>query len=306
MNLLTRAARRLGLISTLAAAALGIGPAVGSAVAKGLLPTMTVVTSSGITASGATLTATVGTGLLLTPTGTVTFTDESNGVKLGTVPLTGPCLLSLGSCTATVNIPSSSLAGGVNTIWASYNGDLVSKPSSGIGYQTLCGQYSYCEAYGSSADGTAALDVQSQGSDNPDGESIAIGFTTTPLSCSTPNTGDVAVWAISDPTAPDYVVMDTYGTSGQNAQNAHPINSDGEGGHVCYDSPTPFITASGAPATKQPDGTYEGVLAACVDGDGGVENPPCYDGGSFNSDGDGAYETDVVVVPGFSEPREGP
>jgi hypothetical protein len=298
MHTLGRATRRLGLTSIFAAAALCLGPAVGSAAASGLIPTKTVVTSSAVTGSGATLSATVGTGLLLTPTGTVSFTDQSNNTPLGTARLSGPCLFSIGSCEATVHISAASLSSGVNTIQASYSGDLLSKPSVGIGYLTLCGQGSYCEAYGTSADGTAALDVRAGPSQNPDGESVAIGFTTTPLSCSTPNTGDIGVWTVSDPTVPELVVMDTFGTAGQNAQNANPITESSDG-HFCLAQPTPFTTASGAPAIEV-DGMFEGALPVCNDGE---TNLPCIDGASFTSgEGGPDYEIDVALVaPNQSE-----
>jgi len=324
MHTLTQAARRLGLISTFVAAAVCLGPAIGSAAASGLIPTTTTVAASTdiIDWSGsATLTATVKFGLLITPTGRVTFTDESNGnAVLGTARLSSPCFLSLKQCTAQLVVSGSQLGAGENVIQASYSGDLLSKPSSGIGYlftpensgdDVQCSQYQFCDASDTSPDGTAALDVQAGGSSNPGGETVMLAFGTEELSCSTPSTGDIGVFDVSDPTVSDFVVMDTFGTAGANAQAAHPIQEDGSGGHVCFASPTTFITASGAPAIQQPDGSFQGVLAACVSSDSGVTNPPCYDGGSFtpNEGGGGTYETDVVVVPGpigESDPREGP
>jgi hypothetical protein len=333
MHTLTRAVLRLGVISTLAAAALCVGPVVDSAAAS-IIPTYTTVVGSTYLVSSsetATLTATVKFGLLVTPTGTVKFTDTSNGnAVLGTARLQSPCLLWLKQCTAQLVLSGSKLIAGENVIKASYGGDLVSKPSSGSTYldtpddagdDVTCSQYQPCDASGTSPDGTAALNVQAGGSGNPGGESVLISFETDELSCSTPDTGDIGVFDVTDPTVSDFVIMDTFGTDGGNAQAAHPIGPDGRGGHVCFDSPTPFTTASGAPATQQPDGSYQGVLPACVSGEEGITNAPCYDGGSFTpedsdslardaSEVPGTYEVDVVVVPGEvsegTDPKLGP
>lgn len=319
MHILSRAGR-LGLISTFAAAAvLYAGPAVGSAAAAGLVPTSTSVTAStdiiGATDT-ATLTATVEFGLLITPVGTVTFTDPSNGnAVLGKAKLSSPCLLSLKQCKAHLVVTGSQLASGDNLIKASYTGDGLSKPSSGTthlytpqnaGDDVTCSQFQFCSASDTSPDGTAGLTVQAGPSNNPNGESVMIAFGTEHLTCSTPNTGDIGVFNVSDPSVGDFVIFDSFGAAGAAAQAAHPIHQDGTGGYVCFDSPASFTTASGAPAAKQADGSFEGVLPPCIATDGGIANPPCYDGGSFtpNEGGGGTYETDVVVVPGPTFPSD--
>ena len=317
MHTLTRVARRLGFLSTFAVAALCVGPAVGSAMA-GLVPTSTTVLASPdlISSSGsATLTATVQYGLLITPTGTVTFTDTTNNAVLGKAKLSGPCLLSLKLCTAQLNVSASQLSAGQNQIQASYGGDLLSAPSSGSTYlytpensgdDFTCTVNEPCTDSDTSPDGSAALSVRAGASSGPD--TLLLSFSTIPLSCSTPNTGDIGVFDVTDPTVSDDVIMHTYGVFGFNAQTAHPI-VDGLGGHVCFDSPTEFTTASGAPATQQPDGSFEGVLAPCVGGLN-ASNAPCIEGGSFSSTGDGTgtYEINVVVVPSpyETDPKMGP
>ncbi|HWF73637.1 MAG TPA: Ig-like domain-containing protein [Solirubrobacteraceae bacterium] len=314
MHILSRAGR-LGLISTLAVAALCAGPAVGSALASGLVPTSTTVVAStdiiGPTDS-ATLTATVQLGLLITPTGSVTFTDVTNNTVLGSARLSSPCLLSLKQCKAHLTVIGAQLTGGENLIKATYAGDGLSKPSSGTthlyapenaGDDVTCGPDQFCQASDTSPDGTAALDVQAGPSST--GESVLIAFGTTPLTCSTPDTGDIGVFDVSDPTSADFVIFDSLGAAGAAAQAAHPIAADGSGGYVCFDAPTSFTTASGAPAAQQPDGSFQGVLAPCVPTAGAVANPPCYDGGSYTpNERGGTYETDVIVVPGPTQPSD--
>jgi hypothetical protein len=325
---LARAGRRLALISTLAAAVVCVGPAVGSAAASGLIPTATSVVAStdiiGPTSlDTAKLTATVRFGLLITPTGTVTFKTTSLGgatTVLGTATLDSPCLILLKSCTAELTVSGAALFPGENVITASYAGDVLSRPSSGTGFlytpddasgEVHCSQFQVCFASDRSPDGTAALAVTAGGSSNPSGETILISFGTNPISCSTPNTGDIGVFSVSDPTVPEQVRMDTYGQAAINAETAHPIDSQGNGGHVCLAVPYEFITAFGTPAPLQPDGFFEGVLAPCVfDSTGTLTNPPCYNGGSFFAGGDGApadYRTFTLLVSGSQgDPHLGP
>ena len=106
--------------------------------AAALLSTTTKLTSSATTiASGGNvhLTATVKTlgegGFVVTPTGTVTFSATNGGpaVNLGTSTVTANCLVLVTPCVATVD--TTALPVGVDTVVAHYNGDTLSKPSSG-------------------------------------------------------------------------------------------------------------------------------------------------------------------------------
>src|SRR5580704_2818211 len=99
------------IISTAVGASLAVVPAIGLGVqdASALLPTTTSVVASPATVQtgvSTAITATVGfLDLLVTPTGSVSFT-ATNGVvtlDLGSASLSSPCLILLISCTATVN-----------------------------------------------------------------------------------------------------------------------------------------------------------------------------------------------------------
>lgn len=317
MHNLARAARRLGFISTFAALAVCAGPAAGSAMA-GTLPSTTSVAASPdiIGSSGSsTVTATVSFAGVIAPTGTVTFRDESNGdAVLGTTSLSGSCVH---QCTAQVVVTGAQLIAGQNEIRASYGGDTNFKPSRGVtflytptsaGAQVSCSQFQFCQASGTSPDMTAALKVGAGGTNNAGGQTVLVSFSTGALSCSTPNTGDVGVFLVSDPTVPETVHMITFGAAGAAAQAAHPINAHGMGGHVCLALPTPFTTASGHPATLQPDGFYEGVLAQCVfDTHGNLTNPPCYKRGRYTDRIRPEYHTTVQLVSGSQgDPHMGP
>ncbi len=118
---------------------LGVGllvAPVAPAQAAGILPTTTTVQASGspvLVGTPVTLTAKVSVlglgGLLIIPTGQVTFTAVNGGppVTLGSAALSPFCLLT--PCTATLT--TSALAVGTNTIKASYAGDLLAAASSG-------------------------------------------------------------------------------------------------------------------------------------------------------------------------------
>ncbi len=118
---------------------LGVGllvAPVAPAQSAGILPTSTTVQASPspvLVGSPVTLKATVSVlglgGLLVTPTGQVTFSAVNNGppVTLGSAGLSA-CLALVTPCTATLT--TSALAVGTNTITATYAGDLLAAGSS--------------------------------------------------------------------------------------------------------------------------------------------------------------------------------
>jgi hypothetical protein len=98
-----------------------------------IIPTTTTVaiTESSAFPTALLATATVSPGLLITPTGTVTFTMTTlNDGKVFSVtdPLSSGCVLLLTSCTATQFVPK--VSEGVIVV-ATYNGDDLSQPSTG-------------------------------------------------------------------------------------------------------------------------------------------------------------------------------
>jgi len=310
-----RVARHLalaGIIGTLATVALWLAPAAGSA--AGLVPTKTnLVAMPSIVGptDTATLTATVKYGLVVTPTGSVTFTDSTTHTTLGSAPLTPLCLLALRQCTATLHVSGSALGSGDNVILAGYPGDLISGPSSGSthlytpppGDEVTCAANQPCEASGTSADGTASLDVQADAAPGPD--TVEVAFGTEPLSCTTPGTGDTGVYNVSNPTVNKVVNYFSFGPAADAAEAAHPIGGGGTGGYVCFESSIPFTTAGGGTSGLQIDGYYQGVLPACVP----IEtypatNEPCVEGSSFITSPPlpaDQYYTQVFAGPG--EPK---
>ena len=130
--------RKVGLaLSTIGLGiALFVAP-VAPASAAGILPTATTVQASAspvLVGSPVTLTAQVSVlglgGLLVTPTGNVSFSAANGGppIALGSAPLSPTCLV-LSPCLATLT--TSALTVGTSTITAAYAGDLLGAASAG-------------------------------------------------------------------------------------------------------------------------------------------------------------------------------
>ncbi len=312
--------RRVGVLAATGMGVLAVGLVMTASSQAAVLPTSTSLTASQQVVSGlesTTLTATVNYGLLVTPAGTVTFTDETNGRQLGTATLPSLCLVIVKACSASITIQADLLDPNENTVEASYGGDTLSDPSSGTellfrGQETDCDTASGCDTgdiY--SPDDTADVQITEEVSSQP--ESIDVAFGTTPLGCDTPGTGDTIAWtSTNDPSDGKYIYYSADGPAAVAAQDAHPITSDG-GGYVCFDSASSFTTSSGSAATKESDGTYEGVLAQCtftiVGEDEVPNNEPCVLSSYYGvnsggpDDGEPYYETQIAAPAG--DPRAG-
>jgi hypothetical protein len=161
-----------------------------AALQLGLLPTSTTVSASQNTVvvqstdpsfvpQSTVLTATVKLapvgGLLITPSGVVTFTArDAHGdtINLGSAPVSA-CLLSLTKCTAAVTTNKFYVAtadqanGGTTwTVTASYPGDLVAKPSNGTttvyaltGDSQSCTTSSSCDIFVWNSNHSASIDM---------------------------------------------------------------------------------------------------------------------------------------------------
>jgi hypothetical protein len=157
---------------------------------------------------------------------------------------------------------------------AVYSGDALSKPSTGSLTQQVvaprgCNSSFSCSHTVAAANGTAQLEVGTYGDGNDVLYTIAISFEARPMSCTTANTGDTAVFDVSYSLS-KYVVLDTYEAAATTA-NQNPDK-------VCWGSDQVFQTAAGTPATfNAADGLYEGLLPMCVVVDG---TQPCVDGPS--------------------------
>jgi hypothetical protein len=87
---------------------------------------------------------------------------------------------------------------------------------------------------------------------------VAFGAQTLP--CTTRNTGDLLAYEISNQ-SPGDMALQVYGHQATVAHSAHP------NGYLCYQSTTPFRTASGARA-RHSRGFFYGSLPHCRDNDG--------------------------------------
>jgi hypothetical protein len=298
----------VGALPILTAIAFGIAPAISQA-AEPIKTTTTVDVTSVDSSGNVTFTATVSAVDPLSGRGgPITFTDTSNG-NSGAAPLT-PGVCTNKTCQATITEPSTWFAAGDNVIVASYPGGQPFAPSSATTDlpQTVTCAPGFCSADSISGDQTAELNVQ-QFNTTGANDVIVLGFDTTPLPCSTPNTGDTVVWSTSDTVDGKTLVYNTFGTAADNAQAAHPIdNATGTGGYVCFRSAIEFTTVDGTPATQLPDGTFAGQLPACAaEGDAAVAanqavagSPPCVATASFTTDTDfgDQYSTTVDAPPG--------
>jgi hypothetical protein len=173
------------------------------------------------------------------------------------------------------------------------------------GTQTSCPSTNgFCDLFASSADGSASGEIFTQTAGSGP-TTIVITFETTPLPCTTPNTGDVMAWIVTNAGSFKQITYNIYGTAADNENTAHP-----EGDYLCYESPNQFTTASGAPAQQEPNGLYYGVLPVCVGGgDGPASNEPCIDSTFYipagESEGGVSQYTFNFEVP-QSDPRASP
>ncbi len=257
----------------------------------------------------ATITATVSASWRSGLRGDVRFADTTNNTVLGTARLSR-CWAWSRSCKATITVVGSALSAGENVVVATYPGGRWSDPS-GTGYLyegtgTACAANSgACDAFAASADGSADafVDTNSPASGT---EQIVISFGTTQLPCTTPGTGDLLAFTVTNAgTGQKQIQYDALGTAADNAEAAHP------NGYVCYESPTTFTTASGAPATQEPDGSFYGVLPMCTysdsysedQGEGPALNPPCLARVAFSNDNEGPDSYSTYVTTTQNDPR---
>ncbi|MGO9957425.1 MAG: hypothetical protein ACLP50_15895 [Solirubrobacteraceae bacterium] len=304
---------RLG--AAIALAALALAAAASPSWAARRIPTYTAVSTSALTISAsqsATIAARIWPAFLVGPNASVRFTDATNDVVLGIEHLGERCLFSLQPCVATVAVPGSSLAPGPNEIVGAYSGDRVEAPSSGTvvvyqGVETECGSDGNCDVSATSPDGSAAVGISTP--PPPGGtEQVAISFSTQPLPCSTPGTGDTLAFTVTGASGQKTIDYDLFGAAAQAAEAANPS------GYLCFGSPTVFTTASGFPATLASDGLYYGPLPFC-DGTGVGSSglgapappvPPCLMGGpQYTPSGTSPAEYAQTFITTAADPRAG-
>jgi hypothetical protein len=304
-----RSRRRLAWAGSLSAmlVAASLGAAVSPSEAGTLLKTTTTLASSANPApsgSSVQLTATVkvNAGLSpVTPSGSVTFTvtpRTSTGTPVSTItaPMTG-CILLSSSCkaVATLNL-TGALSNGANVV-AAYSGDLLAGPSTSATLQQQaistqqCNADAPCQNSNTSPSGTTAMQVLVADQNVNQNYQIQISWDPNALGCTTPGTGDTAVWDVTYTAAGKTGVYTVFGST---AVAAQPVAY-----RICYSSDKPFKIYNGTPAplvSLNPI-TYEGVLPQCES-----EGAPYHDNGWGYGDpshnhGHGKNDPPVYTVP---------
>jgi Bacterial Ig-like domain (group 3) len=243
-----------------------------------LVASPTAVDSS----ASVTLTANVLPGFLVGPLGNVKFTDSTNGVVLGTIRPKLDCILRRAPCVATLSVPGSTLAPGSNAVVANYSGGLFTKPSSGsatvfVGTQTTCQPgTSPCSTKATSSDGLTRATINA----TPPGtgtETVQAFFNGEQLPCANNGTGDTLNFTVTNSGGPKTITLTLIGAA---ADAEHALDPDSLG-HVCYESPSSFLTNANVQSTQGPDGLFFGNLPLCDDQDGDNDNEDNEAGGNL-------------------------
>jgi hypothetical protein len=308
--------RRVGHMGVALLAAAGLAVALApSAAATGSWPSTTTVSaspSSSTAGTAVTLTAKVAAavvgGVIITPSGTVSFTstDGSSTTSLGTATL-GSCLLS--ACTATLT--TAAMPPGTTSVTGSYSGDGVVAPSSGstavtVTSPTVNGSSStvtcpggvFCDAgiiTSSNGNGTMDTLASPSAAQQTVSESLDIGKT---LHCPQNTDNQVGPLGAFSTTANDVTKTITYTGNGNVARSmlanylAHPAFFG------CYGSTEPFqgyvYGVYTHAAFVSSDGLYEAQPANCAT-NGNVK--PCATESSTSKTTTYKLFTDMVSDP---------
>jgi hypothetical protein len=272
--------------------------------AGSLLSTTTTLASSanpGPSGGSVQLTATVKVSVGLspiTPTGSVTFTitpRNSTGTPVTTqsAPMTG-CILLSSSCKAVTTLNLTGALSNGATVVASYSGDLLAGPSASAPLTqeaidtTQCNADAPCQDSNTSPSGTTSMQVLVADQNVNQNYQIHIAWSPVGLGCTTPGTGDTAVWDVTYQAAGKTGVYTVFGSTAIAAQSVAY--------RICYGSDQPFRTYDGSWAA-QVGTTYEGVLPQCT-----TEGEPYHDNGwglgdPSHNHGKGKPQPPVSTVP---------
>ena len=278
-----------------------------------LTPTQTVLTAPTDTVGpggSVKVTATVYPGIFVTPTGGVTFTDDTTHTRLGKVSPGRKCLLlSSDPCPMSITIHAARLKPGANTITGTYSGGIAETGSSDSivitrvktnpTVTTTCAQgETQCQtSTDTSIDGTASASIATFGEITAPTETISLSFQTTELPCSTPDTGDALVFSSTNAPNSKIVTYTVFGTAADVANAAY-----GAAGNICLGSTQPFVTKGFIPPVFV-DGLYYGLLPACSPD---YVVPPCLEPATFTPAGEEGppedeYVEDAIVTA--ADPR---
>lgn len=305
MRIRTRGTLRAAVLALVVALITALGGWTSPSAAM-ILPTTTTVTTAGspaLTGGPVTFSATVKILNLLnlgpiTPTGTVTFTID--GTQQAPVRL-GTCIILLKACTASITVPAPADPSETWTVSARYNGDLLSRASTGalshpqefVDPRSCNSSFTCTQTVGSTNESArVTVQVDSDGTDLD--YELFVAMTATPLSCSRPNTGDGAFIDASSGAGNLTKTVD-YDSYGQGA-----VNAGGDPWRVCWQGDAPFTTRNGGVSAAVGGGFFEGLLPACSDG----APRPCVDDAWYDSNWDGIgprLYTRILTPPG--DPR---
>jgi hypothetical protein len=311
----TRGVARLAAVSaTLLAVLGGVAQSASahatSATIANQTQTQTVLTASSDTigtTGSVKLTATVYPGIIVTPSGGVTFRNATTHARLGMVKPGKKCLLSNAPCPMSLTVKAGRFKLGPNTITAAYSGDIAETPSSDSlvitkgdtnpTVTTTCtqGQTQCTTPTDSSIDGTASASISTFGDITAPTETISLSFQTGELPCSTPDTGDALVFSSTNAPNSKIVSYTVFGTAADVANAAY-----GTAGNICLGSTAPFITEGFTPPVFV-DGLYYGLLPACAPND---VVPPCLEPATFTEGSEGGqdeYAENAIVTA--ADPR---
>jgi Bacterial Ig-like domain (group 3) len=313
-----RLIRKQVRIATLAALSVG-GLAVAlapAAVAAGPIPSTTTISaspSSGTVGTSVTLTAKVAAaivgGVIITPSGTVSFTyvNGSSSGSLGQATL-GSCLLT--ACTA--KLVTNALPPGTSTITGVYSGDALVASSSNTASVTMnpplvlgssstvtCNAGAFCETGTvKSSNGSNTMDVLSTPSASKQTVTAKL-ETGKNLHCpqnEDNQTGALGTFSVSVNDTTKTVTYTGNGNVGRAMFNNYAMHTQFAG---CFGSPTPFNGYVGgvygpAQFVANDGNLYEAQLSNCANNGGTL---PCFTNRQ-NADGSDSY---VVSTP-FGDP----
>lgn len=304
----THATRRMARFAAISASLLAVlggaaqaasartPPAPASAATQTQTQTVLTASSDTVGTTGSVrLTATVYPGIIVTPSGGVTFRNATTHSRLGTVKPGRKCLLYEAPCAISITVKASRFKLGANLITANYSGDIAETPSSDSivitktatdpTVTTTCtaGEQQCVTPTDTSIDGTAAASIATFGDITAPAETISLSFQTTELPCSTPQTGDALIFSSTNAPGQKVVTYTVFGTAADIANAAY-----GTAGNICLGSTEPFITKGFTPPVLV-DGLYYGLLPACAPND---VVPPCLEPATFTPAGEGGPPQD--------------
>jgi hypothetical protein len=207
------------------------------------------------------------------------------------------CVLLSSSCQAVATLNLTGALSNGAFVTAAYSGDALAGPStsSTLEQQAVstkeCNADAPCQSSNTSPSGTTAMQVLVADQNVDQDYQIQISWDRNALGCTTPGTGDTAVWDVTYQGAQKTGVYTVFGDTAVAAKSVAY--------RICYSSDKPFKTYDGTPAAVVSSSPlmYEGVLPQCE-----TEGEPYHDNGWGYGDpkhnhGHGKNDPPTVTVP---------